>query len=252
MRTLFLISCLLISANVFGQALKRDTFYTDASKKKLIMHSTPIDSNRSYVTINDKIYTGLLDSLNTDSITEFRVMKPADATILFGKKGKNGAILITMKAPKVPDNDIVEFPPPKKHVTDYILDGEPSNEKEINALDPHRILGITVLKNDKKSVVEELRGKTTLIAITRNFAIKQYQKKLSGLLPDYKTYLDNHHQDDSDLLFIIDKEKYAKLTDDRIKKLYELFAGDKIYQNFSLKYIVGYDQIPSAVELNTK
>ena len=248
MKGLMVIFFLLAFTGAFAQ--KRDTFYVDGPKKKMVMCSAVIDSNRSYITINGRAYTGILDSLNTDNIIQFKVLKSAEAVVLFGKKGKNGAMQITMRAPRVSGKSTAGVSPGEKDITDYVLDGRRSNKMEIAHLG-RRILSITFLKYDKKSVAEELRGKTTMIAVTRNYAIKQYQKKLSRLSSGYKTYLNKHHQNDSGLAFIINGEKYAILTDDRIKKIYELFSDDKVL-DLNLKYVMGYGHAPSFVKINTK
>jgi hypothetical protein len=249
MRVLFLIGCLLISVNVFAQTLKRDTFYNDTEKKKFIMRSAAINSNRSYITVDDKVYTGLLDSLNTDSIEKFSVIKSVDAMNLFGKKAKNGAILIKMKEHIA--TDLIELPPRKKDITDYILDGRISNEKEVTQV-RQSILNITFLKYDTKSVAEELKGKITLVAVTRNFAINSYQKKISDLSGGYRDYLKSHSNNDVKLLFVINKLEYPVSTDERIKKLYDLFSGNATFRSFNLHYVTMPDKVPSFVEINFK
>jgi len=245
MKGLMVIFFLLTCTGAFAQ--KRDTFYVDGPKKKMIMRSAVIDSNRSYITVNNRVYTGRLDSLNTDNIIQFKVLKAAEAVALFGKKGKNGAIQITMRAPRIPGKSAVGSSPGENDITDYILDGRRSNKIEIARLG-HRILSS---KYEKKIAADPSRNKLTLIAVTRNFAIKQYQKKLSRLSSGYKTYLNKHHQNDSGLAFIINGEKYAVSTDDRVKKIYELFSDDKV-QDLNLKYVMGYGRTPSFVKIDTK
>jgi hypothetical protein len=220
-----------------NESIKKIYLYTGVKGKPLIV-------------IDGSIYYGNYKEFNTNDIVSFYFLKPPGSTNIYGKQAADGAILITSKKYREPDTANYSLMRSDNRI--YILDGELSNEKEMNTLDPNRILSLTVLKNDKKSISEERRGKTTLIAITRNFAVKQYQKKLSELSTEYKVYLNKHHQSDKGLLFIINGEKYATSTDDRIKKLYELVASDKIHQSFSLNYIVGYNHIPSAVEINAK
>ena len=243
MKGLMIIFSLLVCTGVFAQ--KRDTFYVDGPKKKMVMCSAVIDSNRSYITINGRAYTGILDSLNTDNIIQFKVLKATEAVTLFGKKGKNGAIQITMRTPRIAGRSAT--PVGEKEITDYVLDGRRSNKMEIAHLG-RRILSS---KYEKKTAADPSKDKLTLIAVTRNYAIKQYQKKLSRLSSGYKTYLNKHHQNDSGLAFIINGEKYATLTDDRIKKIYELFSDDKV-QDLNLKYVMGFGRTPSFVKIDTK
>lgn len=245
MKGLVVIFFLLACTGAFAQ--KRDTFYVDGPKKKMVMCSAVIDSNRSYITINGRVYNGILDSLNTDNIIQFKVLKAAEAVALFGKKGRNGAIQITMRAPRVSGKPAAGLSPGENEITDYVLDGRRSNKMEIARLG-RRILSS---KYEKKIAADPSRSKLTLITVTRNFAIKQYQKKLSRLSSGYKTYLNKHHQNDSGLTFIINGEKYAGLTDDRIKKIYESFSDDKV-QDLNLKYVMGFGRTPSFVKIDTK
>jgi len=245
MKGLVVIIFLLAFTGAFAQ--KRDTFYVDGPKKKMVMCSAVVDSNRSYITINGRAYTGILDSLNTDNIIQFKVLKAAEAVALLGEKGKNGAIQITMRAPRIPGKPTAGPSSGENDITDYVLDGRRSNKMEIAHLG-RRILSS---KYEKKIAADPSRNKLTLIAVTRNFAIKQYQKKLSRLSSGYKTYLNKHHQNDSGLTFIINGEKYAVSTDDRIKKIYELFSDDKV-QDLNLKYVLGYGRTPSFVKIDTK
>lgn len=246
MKGLMFIFFVLACTGAFAQ--KRDTFfYVDGPKKKMIMCSAAIDSNRSYVTINGRAYTGVLDSLNTDNIIQFKVLKTTEAVAVLGKKGKNGAIQITMKAPHIPGKSVAGAPPGENDITDYILDGRRSNKMEIAHLG-RRVLSS---KYDKKTAADPSKNKVILIAVTRNYAIKQYQTKLSRLSTGYKTYLNKHHHDDKGLTFIINGEKYAVSTDDRIKKIYELISDDKV-QDLNLKYIMGYGRAPSFIKIDTK
>jgi len=245
MKGLVVIIFLLAFTGAFAQ--KRDTFYVDGPKKKMIMCSAAIDSNRSYVTVNNRVYNGILDSLNTDNIIQFKVLKTAEAVALFGKKGKNGAIQITMRAPRVSGKPTAGSSPGENDITDYILDGRRSNKMEIAHLG-RRILSS---KYEKKIAADPSKNKLILTAVTRNFAIKQYQKKLSRLSSGYKTYLNKHHQNDGGLTFIINGEKYPISTDDRIKKIYELFSDDKVL-DLNLKYVLGYGRTPSFVKIDTK
>ncbi|MBB6110678.1 hypothetical protein [Mucilaginibacter lappiensis] len=246
MKGLMIIFFLLTCTSAFAQ--KRDTFfYVDGPKKKMIMCSSVIDSNRSYVTVNGRAYTGLLDSLNTDNIIQFKVLKATEAVAILGKKGKNGAIQITMKVSHITGKSVAGASPGENDITDYILDGRRSNKMEISHLG-HRILSS---KSEKKSAADPSKNKVILIAVTRNYAIKQYQTKLSRLSTGYKTYLNKHHHDDKGLTFIINGEKYAVSTDDRIKKIYELISDDKI-QDLNLKYVMGFGRTPSFVKIDTK
>jgi hypothetical protein len=245
MKGLVFIFFLLACTGAFAQ--KRDTFYVDGPKKKMVMCSAVIDSNRSYITINGRVYNGILDSLNTDNIIQFKVLKAAEAVALFGKKGRNGAIQITMRVPRIPGKPTAGLSPGENEITDYVLDGRRSNKMEIARLG-RRILSS---KYEKKIAADPSKNKLILTAVTRNFAIKQYQKKLSRLSSGYKTYLNKHHQNDSGLAFIINGEKYAVSTDDRIKKIYELFSDDKVL-DLNLKYVLGYGRTPSFVKIDTK
>ena len=64
-------------------------------------------------------------------------------------------------------------------------------------------------------------GRATIMVVTKQGAIKSYEKKFSTFSTSYKEYLDNHSNDDSGLLYSIDGYDCDKNIDG-ITRLYQL------------------------------
>jgi hypothetical protein len=90
-----ILMSVFLSVNALAQT--NDTVYVDA-KKKLILKDALNKSKRSFVMINNVPYNGSLNTIDSDSIVDVRVMKAADAKVLYGNKAANGAIMIKTKS----------------------------------------------------------------------------------------------------------------------------------------------------------
>nr|WP_183566299.1 hypothetical protein [Mucilaginibacter sp. SP1R1] len=202
---------------------------------------------RRLVVIDGIIYKKAYKQFDINDILDFALINPPGSVNIYRPQAADGAILITSKVRKEPDATSI-----KSDSVIYILNGDLSNKREISALDVNDVLSINILKYDEKSVSEESRDKHILIATSKSFAIKSYQKKISSFLKEYKAYLKVHDDNDNKLLFVINGNKYPTSTDDRIKKLYEIFADDIAFSSFYLYYVTGSGPIPSSVEIKTK
>lgn len=268
MRRIFTAIFLLASLNALGQY--RDSMYVSGGK--LIFRDATTAAGKAYIEVDGSVFTGKLSSIKPDDIEEFSVIKISDAQQIYGAKGQNGAYLIKTKAGQKVANSMLPpasvpldtaknrkynhalnySEPDNSDSSTYVVDGEPLTRREAEKINPENILSIDILKTSKESVSEEQKGKNTMVVITKPFAVSCYQKRISNLSNDYRQYLKSHHNSDGKLLFLINGVQYPTSTDERIKKLYELFLDSATFQSFSLYYVTGAGKIPSSVEINFK
>jgi hypothetical protein len=104
--------------------------------------------------------------------------------------------------------------------TIYVIDGELSGKKKLE-IDPKTILSINVLKYSPNIDKHMSSDDITVLIITKKYAIKSYQDKLSAFSVEYKQYLESHKNDDSDLLYVLNKGVNGNSTE-LLKELYEV------------------------------
>jgi len=102
-------------------------------------------------------------------------LKGKDATDIYGKKGKNGVVLITMKKPGNKKEIFVTYRDKDSLGTitrdkpRIIIDGKEVSETEMKNLDPGNIMNITVNKNDFETMQPgDKKNKGTIRIITKN------------------------------------------------------------------------------------
>jgi len=111
-----------------------------------------------------------MDDMNPDDIYSVNILKGKDATDIYGKKGKNGVVLITSKKPgtgktvsftyQVNDTTIKPMGKPL-----YIINGKES-EAGIKDLEPNQIQSISVFKDSKSTAIYGDKGKNGVVSIT--------------------------------------------------------------------------------------
>ena len=88
--------CLLLSGNADAQ--NNDAIHKDTSVRLVIRDPGSITNDRILLIVDDKkYYTNSFDSLfpDTSNILNVKVIKGRESIDKYGKKGKNGAVLIT-------------------------------------------------------------------------------------------------------------------------------------------------------------
>lgn len=134
----------------------------------------------------------------------------------------------------------------------YILDEKKIKAAAFRTIDPKSILQVNVIKPEagiKKYGPQAKNG--VIIVVTKKFAVKAYQQRLSALLDEYKKYLKEHHNDDR-LSFVINGVAYRSSSFERTGKLYNIFSDDAAYLNFELSFTTGLDDILTSVIIDSK
>jgi hypothetical protein len=234
MKLRIIVSLCFLGLSVAANAQKADSS-ANKSIEKIYLYTNV--KGKPIIVIDGSIYSESNRPFDVNDILRYTFLKPPGSTNIYGQQAADGAILITSK--NLLKSDTTKYSSIKSDSVIYVLDGELSNKRAISVLNPHSILSIDILKKDKNSIFDGLSRNDVFVIITKAYATKCYQEKISSLLKEYKEYLKNHHQDDERLSFVINGKKYVTSSDDRIKRLYDLFADNKTYQNFSLKIYYG-------------
>jgi bla regulator protein blaR1 len=67
------------------------------TKDNLMTDDQDDQSGKPLVLVDGKVFTNSLDSINVQEVESMTVLKEISATKLYGKAGRNGVILITLK-----------------------------------------------------------------------------------------------------------------------------------------------------------
>lgn len=102
--------------------------------------------------------------------------------------------------------------------TTVMVDGQVTNSK-LEDMDGKNVLLIEKLIRPQE--VGSNRNNVIVKVTTKPFAIKQYQKKLSGFSKEYKAYLDGSKGDDTGLMYVLNGTLIEQ-PDSIAKKLYEI------------------------------
>ena len=90
--------------------------------------------------------------MNPDDIYSVNVLKGKEATDIYGKKGKNGVVLITSKKPGTEKKIFITYRDKDslgsitRDKPRIIIDGKEVTEAEMKKLDPSNIMNISVVK----------------------------------------------------------------------------------------------------------
>ena len=146
---------------------------------------------------------------------------------------------------------IIDARPINKHDKPlYVVDGV-IYKGNIRRVNPNDILEVSVLKGDEAAALYGSKAANGVILVTtKQFAQKEYQKKLGVFSSEYKSYLDRHKGDDSDIIYILNGVQLIEYSD-RLNKLYKLLADEIKNIGFSIDAIDIRDHIPALI-INTK
>ena len=104
-------------------------------------------------------------------------------------------------------------------VKDSIVNDSIENEI-IKRLDPHNILTLQILKSKD---VDNNPTPTTVLIITKQFALISYQKNIGASSKEYKSYIEHHQNNDEDLIYVLNGNVLKNNNNgDLIKKLYDI------------------------------
>ena len=91
---LIVLFCLFLSASTLAQS--SDTSHQD--KNRVVVREAPSVSNpKPMIILDDKVFKGSLSEINPGNIMDIQVLKGKSATVLYGAKAVNGAIIIRTK-----------------------------------------------------------------------------------------------------------------------------------------------------------
>jgi hypothetical protein len=97
-------------------------------------------------------------------------------------------------------------------------------KRELN-INSDSVFDIELLKGHEATDLFGSMGlKGVILIATKKFAIKEYQDKFSTLCLDYKKYLINHKNDDSDLIYVLGNQEHSVngYPAELLKELYEI------------------------------
>ena len=112
-----------------------------------------------------------LDAMNPGEIYSVNVLKGKSATDIYGRKGKNGVVLVTSKKPASERSTIITFR--TKDSTGmkngskplFIVNGKEISEADMKELSPDQIQSINVLKNEASTTEFGDKGKNGVVKI---------------------------------------------------------------------------------------
>jgi TonB-dependent SusC/RagA subfamily outer membrane receptor len=244
---------------------------TQPSKITYYKHSFYDDENTKPLFILDGkiVSSDISNNLNPNNIEKIDVLKGKNATDIYGKKAKNGAIVIVSKNKNIwiekskNDND-----EPLKigrvevtstfHADDedlnpiIIVNGKVSSEKEMKALDPNSIAKMDVLKGNAATELYGEKGENGVIVITTkenpwkisyDLTTKDVTTKLNSGIDNYLYILDGKEISKSDLEKVYSKETISSL---------DVLQGEKAIEKYGNKGINGVVEITSKKIANQK
>jgi hypothetical protein len=135
----------------------------------------------------------------------------------------------------------------------YVIDGVVSRNK-LNGIDPKDILSVTILKYASKDPsMANPSDKGAVIIVTKQAAIKAYQKRFSAFSKKYNDYLGNHQSNDESISYILNGVFLSVKPGERTKQLYEIPASKiKAIDFTENQYYNGGDSRPYIVIITTK
>jgi hypothetical protein len=172
-----LVIPLILLCMVFSYAFAQDKPIMDTVKSFTKLQLTNVQQkpektpDKALIILDGKVIDkAKMDAMNPDDIYSVNVLKGKDATDTYGKKGKNGVVLITSKKPgtgktvsftyQVNDSTIKSMGKPL-----YIIDGKES-EIDVKDLDPQQIKNISVFKGSQATIAYGEKGKNGVVKIT--------------------------------------------------------------------------------------
>ena len=106
----------------------------------------------------------------------------------------------------------------------YVIDDKAYYRSSVTKIpEPTDVLEVKVLNEDAaKQAYGELAEYGAVVIITKEYAIKVFQKKLSSLSKDYKDYLEKNRTEVTDLTYVVDGVPIEDNQFKVVKKLYDI------------------------------
>jgi TonB-dependent SusC/RagA subfamily outer membrane receptor len=171
-----LVIPLILLCMVFSYAFAQDKPIMDTVKNFTIVQQKPVKTpDKALLILDGKVIDkSTMDAINPDDIYTVNVLKGKDATDIYGKKGKNGVVLITSRKPGTEKKTFITY-----RVKDTLgsknggkptiyIDGKEVSETEMKNLEPDKIMSINVNKNDFETMqLGDKKGNGTIRIITK-------------------------------------------------------------------------------------
>lgn len=142
------------------------------------MNDNNKDAQPIIIVDGKEVNAKLMKAIDTKAIESVSVLKDKSAIALYGEKGKNGVIVITLKDPDSGNLDeennkhkttirirgIADLP--EEDQPTYVVNGKITGPKDANAINPDQIKSISILKGDKAKEKYGDKVKKGVIEIT--------------------------------------------------------------------------------------
>ena len=147
-----------------------------------------------------------LNFINSNEILKVDTLGNIFATVIYGKEGSYGALLITTSRKNYDNKELTPFTkyPSKIIYNNIVVVNNSASERGLIGISISDLLDFEFTKNT------DLNGKTgptvsSKLAITTiSYAITEYQKKFGTFSKEYKTYLDSCKCNGTRFLYVID------------------------------------------------
>jgi len=175
-----LVIPLIFLCMVFSYAFAQNKPIADTVKVFTSFQQKPEKTpDKALIILDGKIIDkAKMDAMNPDDIYSVNVLKGKEATDIYGKKGKNGVVLITSKKPGTEKKIVIGYRLTDSLVSKngskprIIIDGKEVTETEMKDMDPNKIMSINVTKNDFETMqLGDKGGKGVIRIITKKNGI---------------------------------------------------------------------------------
>ena len=192
-----LVIPLILVCMVFSFAFAQEnSSKADATKKGIIIKQKVADvPSKALIILDGKIIDkAKMDAINPKDINSVNVLKGKDAKSIYGRQGKNGVVLITLKkedSGKKSDLtwQIKDSTGTMRDVKPLIvIDGVPVDNDALKDLQPDHIKSFSILKDEKATSIYGEKGKDGVILVitkkdvdtTLHYTYKGYVILLDG------------------------------------------------------------------------
>jgi len=172
-----LVIPLIFMCMVFSYAFAQNKPIIDTVKSFTISDQKPEKTpDKALIILDGKVIDkATMDAINPENIYTVNVLKGKDATDIYGKKGKDGVVLITSKKPGSEKKIFITYRDKDSLVSKnggkprIYIDGKEVSETEMKNLEPDKIMNITVNKNDfETQQLGDKKNNGTIRIITKN------------------------------------------------------------------------------------
>lgn len=244
---------LFLSLNVLAQGT--NTNPKDTSKRFFLIDAPLLRKPQQPLAVIDgkiyKRYKRKLKRIDPNSILNIIILKDRVAVSEYGPKGANGVIIITTDRDKNIDT-VADVNFLDKNAV-YMIDGVVSPNK-LNGIDRQNIVSIMILKKLAcNSCYINVGDHGAVIVVTKQGAVKAYQKKFSMFSTKYKDYVEHHQDNDDSINYLVDGVFLRMNSAHPIKDLYEIpFHKIKKVDFIENQFYNGGDSRPYMAIITTK